>query len=357
VRRRARRTGPDWGPPLAEILAPLAFPTWRVHWARLEGIEALLAEADEALARRAFGNHFIPANIDARFAEQVAMATRLMRAWAEGELPEDVADRPNLARRAHEAIRPVLPIIHWPRWLVLERAFHDGSATGDLLFAALALRTMCEELQRLHALDLSADRLSHLAASSATEDGERLKLYFSVAWTSLGPLPEAMLWKGEGWPSMKLIAVAMPDLERARRSLNSYVHPNYGSHIAALFPERSAAARLLLEAVVIVHKALFALSWAESGVEHGTPLGVGPLEDWPLTVQRFRSEVLPKVQRNPENEAVAQLLQVPSVIEWLGKDHTDIAEMLRGPALATLLEGLPRTSDSRSSESGPQYAL
>jgi hypothetical protein len=338
-------------------LAPVAFPTWRVHWARLEGIEALLAEADRLLARRASGNHCIPAIVKERFANQVAMATRVMRAWAEGELPEDVADRPDLVRRIHRAIHPVLPIIYWPRWLMLERAFLDASSTGDLLFAALTLRTMCEELQRLHALDLSAHRLAHLAASSATEDRERLELYFSVTWTSLGPLPEEMLWEGEGWPSMKLIDAAMPVLERARRSLNSYVHPNYGSHIAALFPERSAAARLLLEAVVIVHKAFFALSWANLGVEHGTALGVEPLEGWPLTMQRLQSEILPEVQRNPENEAVAQALRVPSVIEWLGKDHADVAEMLRRPALAPLLEGLPRQTDSDGSGGGPQYAL
>jgi hypothetical protein len=49
----------------------------------------------------------------------------------------------------------------------------------------------------------------------------------------------------------------MPDLEKARASLNSYVHPNYGSHIAALFSERTSAARFLLEAMVAIYKAFF----------------------------------------------------------------------------------------------------
>jgi hypothetical protein len=101
--------------------------------------------------------------------------------WAEGVPPTDPAIRPDMARRIHAITQPALRAAAWPRWLLLERAFLDGSTAGDLLFVALTLRTMCEEVQRLHAIDLDADRLAYLAASDVTEDRERLELYWSVA--------------------------------------------------------------------------------------------------------------------------------------------------------------------------------
>src|SRR6516165_244385 len=42
---------------------------------------------------------------------------------------------------------------HWPRWLLLERAFQDGSEKGGLHFAAVTLRAICEEVERRRLLD------------------------------------------------------------------------------------------------------------------------------------------------------------------------------------------------------------
>jgi hypothetical protein len=95
-----------------------------------------------------------------------------------------------------------------------------------------------------------------------------------------------------------------------RRSLNSYVHPNYGSHIAALFPERGTAARLLLEAVVAVYDGFFALSWAEHPVYGPTaPTDIGPLESWPSTIKRLQSQTLPEVQRTAGDPVLAKMMQ------------------------------------------------
>ena len=106
-------------------------------------------------------------------------------------------------------------------------------------------------------------------------DQERLKQFLSFAWASFAPLPTDTILEGSGWPSLNSTAKAIPRLEMARAALNSYVHPNYGSHIAALFPERSSAARLLLEAVVGVYEAFFALSWSEKPISGLTlPLGI-----------------------------------------------------------------------------------
>jgi hypothetical protein len=116
--------------PTTQNPTPLAFPTWRDFWARLEGVPTLLAQADEALHRRAGGNHQIPLLNLSSDQEPLAAAISAMRIWAEGRPPEDAKRRPNVARRIHAIVQPVLHAVAWPRWLLLERAFLDGSATN-----------------------------------------------------------------------------------------------------------------------------------------------------------------------------------------------------------------------------------
>jgi hypothetical protein len=277
--------------------------------------------------------------------ETLALGIRALREWAEGKPPRDPATRPEIVRRIQAIVHPALRAAVWPRWLFLERAFLDASATGDLLFAALVLRTMCEEVQRLHALDLSADQLASLAGSSVAADHERPKLFLLVAWTSLADLPQDMVLDSKDWPTLKLMATAMPRLERARATLNSYVHPNYGSHITALFPERASAARLLLEAVVALYEAFFALSWAEQPVAgRSIPTGIGTLESWPRSVRRLQSHTLPEVRRTAANPALAEVMKAPALIEWLTAKRDDLVDMLRDPAIAPLVNELPRRS-------------
>jgi hypothetical protein len=275
--------------------------------------------------------------------ETLALGIRALHAWSNEKPPADVAARPEIVRRIREIVQSALHAAAWPRWLLLERTFLDGSATGDLLFAVLALRAMCEEVQRLHALDLNADQLASMAASSMTAGQERLKLFLLVAWTSLDSLPRNMVLEGVDWPSLKLMGTAMPELEKARAALNSYVHPNYGSHIAALFPERTAAARLLLEAMVAAYEAFFALSWAERPViGKSIPTDISALEAWPHTVERFLSLTLPDTQRKAENPVMAEVLRVPAVISWLTTDRANLEDEFRGLAAEPLLEDLPR---------------
>jgi hypothetical protein len=212
-----------------------------------------------------------------------------------------------------------------------------------LLFAALTLRTMCEEGQRLHALDLDANQVANLAASNSTADQERLNLFLSIACVSLDSLPESTILYGKGWPASKKMRGAMPALESARNALNSYVHPNYGSHIAALFPERTAAARLLLEAVVAVYEAFFALSWTEQRLTgHTVPTRIGTFEPWPRTVERFQIYVLPEVRQMADNPALTEAMKVPAVIEWLTTERADLENLLRDPTAESLVKDLPR---------------
>jgi hypothetical protein len=181
---------------MAQSSYALAFPTWRDLWASMNGVPSLLVKADAFLQRRAFGNRQMPYRKHSDNGEQLTHGIRALRAWANGNPPADVAERSEIARRIYEIVQPALHAAVWPRWLLLERAFIDGSATGDLPFAALALRAMCEEAQRLHALDLNADRVASMAASTATADQERFKLFLSIAWVSLDTLPQDMVLQG-----------------------------------------------------------------------------------------------------------------------------------------------------------------
>ncbi|TPJ73053.1 hypothetical protein [Mesorhizobium sp. B2-7-1] len=323
---------------------PLVFPTWRDSWLPIEGMPELLAAADAALRQRRAGNHRIPLwSATSPDKENLAVAIRALHAWAEGEAPPDVAARPRLIRRIHDMVSPVLHAAAWPRWLLLEHAFLDASATGDLLFAALVLRTLCEEAIRLHALDIDANRLTVLAGSTVKEDEDRVKQFVSFAWASLAGLSMNTIIEGVGWPSLSSTAKAMPRLERARAALNSYVHPNYGSHIVALYPERSAAARLVLEAVATVYEAFFALSWSQKKLVARTlPHGLSPSESWKRTTRRFMSDILPELRRTAENDMVAEVIKAPATVEWLATERNDLEAILRDPAAVPLIEGLPR---------------
>ena len=196
---------------------------------------------------------------------------------------------------------------------------------------------------RLHALDVDVDRLAMLAESSAAADQDRVKQFVSFAWASLAGLPEETILKGSGWPSLKSKARGMPRLEKARAALNSYVHPNYGSHIAALSPERGSAARILLEAIVEIYEAFFALSWSEKQITGTTlPLGVGAFVSWKRTTQRLLSHTLPEIRRMAGNDALAEVMKAPAITEWLTTERNDLSAMLRNPAAAALVEDLPK---------------
>ncbi len=329
---------------MARTSTPLAFPTWRDLWASLDGMPELLTAADAALRRRIAGNLRVPQwTATKRDGETLAIAVRALQAWAEGQPPQDIAARPRVIRRIHDAVSPALRAATWPRWLLLERAFLDASSTGDLLFAALVLRSLSEEVMRLHALDLDVERLAILAESKETAEQDRLKHFLSFAWASLAELPADTVLEGLGWPPLKFTARAMPGLERARAALNSYVHPNYGSHVAALFPERVSGSRVLLEAVVEIYEAFFALSWSEMPIAGATlPLGVGALQSWKRTTRELLSHLLPEIRRTPGNDALAEVMRAPAITQWLTTERNDLLAMLGDPAAARLVEDLPR---------------
>jgi hypothetical protein len=140
-----------------------------------------------------------------------------------------------------------------------------------------------------------------------------------------------------------VIAKVLPHVESARKALNSYVHPNYGSHIAALFPERTAAAELLLESMVVLYEAFFALPWTEHPLAGDTvPTGISGLESWSRTLRRFMSHTLPEIRRADTDPALSEVMKVPELLEWLTTKRPDLEDTLRGLSATELVKDLPR---------------
>jgi hypothetical protein len=138
----------------------------------LDGIPSLLENTDGLLRRRARGNRLLP-KLNVGPSERFGVGFEALRRWTDGTPPADVSARPVIARKIYEAIAPVLRASAWPRWLYLERAFLDESEGGDLLFFAVAIRTMCEEAQRLHSLDLGAGEMDLLRMFTTRVDEVR----------------------------------------------------------------------------------------------------------------------------------------------------------------------------------------
>jgi len=262
----------------------------------LDDIRPLLADADAQLRRRLRGNRLMPKRV-VTSTKELSISLEGIRRWTDGEPPADVSMRPLIAARICEAVAPALRAAAWPRWLFLERAFFDGSNTGDLLFSALVIRTMCEEVQRLHSLDLDAAEVGKLAASEDAADCARFMLFLRMARANLDSPEDPRQIDPSQWSDVDTAAISSSRLQSAKQALNDYVHPNYGSHIAALFPERAAAARILLEGLIAAYDAFFALSWAEQPLTGpGTLPNVVLPDGWPKTVRRFTKKVLPNVR-------------------------------------------------------------
>jgi hypothetical protein len=314
---------------------PTAFPTWRTSWTALDGTPPLLANADALLRRRARGNHLLPKWDVTLTAElRASLELEALRRWTDGE-PPDVSKRPWIATRIYEVLAPALWTAAWPRWLFLERAFFDGSNTGDLLFSALAVRTMCEEVQRLRCVDLDATEIAELAtASEGTTEYARLMAFLRMVRASLDAPGDPRHFDYASCSDGEFTFSASPRLRSAKQALNDYVHPNYGSHIAALYPERTEAARILLEGLIAAYDEFFALSWAEEPIAGpGISLDVAPLKSWPQTVRQF-----------------TRVFNARATVAWLTTKHTDAREMLNEPEISGLVDSLRLSGDTARSK-------
>lgn len=311
----------------------LLFPQWQRWWSSDPALGALTLETSAALARRRRPRLRVAA-AQAPPQELVLAASR----WANGEPPEEHADRPGLALTIAGPLLANRAALVWNRWLLLEAALLDASAAGDLLFAASALRTMLEELAWLSALDLDASALAATAGDTGNAAADRVAAFMKALWAMFGQFSDEQVLSGTGFPKAPANLLSERCL-KAKRSLNGFVHPNYGSHVAALYPEGREAALVVLEGVAAAFEGLESLRMAsEMPPMFNADEVVG--NDRDDLLGSFTGEALPRAMAaveamcpvNPvDGEALSSaLLRAPFV------------ENLSQAELQPLLRGMPR---------------
>jgi hypothetical protein len=310
------------------------FPTWREAWCRHGEIVKLFHEAETLLRRRNGGNHKYPAPQDSVFAH-ADDAAEAMRHWVQGNLPPaSVGPLEEIAKAIYDHAWPLLRAAAWPRWLLLERAFRDASDSGDLHFSALLLRTMSEEIERQRVLNVDRLTFVNLAASKLPEERDRFTTIIEGACASIAPLTRDAINLPSGKDRPERPA-RDTELDRARASLNDYIHPNYGSQVAALYPERTTAAAILLTAVVAVYRSFFALSWSEQELRGSSR----PVPIQHLSQKRAARDVVSRVL--PAARGLLRELEIPSALDWLTQPHDAAMSVLQSPEATALFNSLP----------------
>jgi hypothetical protein len=284
------------------LFARPVFEIWRSAWCVRDGeMAGELARADVLITRRREGYVGIPIwPDDAVFPPFL----EVFKAFDEFK-PNDLF-WVSRAEAALDRARPLFETALWPRWSYLERAFDMAARTGDLVAAALVLREMCNELTVLEGAD------TVLSASWTRGRSRRLHTALGFVVRHLAP----------GFPAMsqarKLIdwspSTDLPepeDLLTTYQRLCDYVHPNYGSHLAFAFPERSSVGKVLVQAVITIYERFLARAAAQGRphVEESLALPtvtVGGADDH----ARFVTETLPWLDASPEQVAA---LSEPSV--------------------------------------------
>lgn len=232
------------------------FPQWMPAWLSESGTDELAQEITEYVNQRL---QSAPVQNEGRAAsEEMPLVALASRNWANGTPPAEIDKRSQIAEIIWANVKTYASGCGWKRWLLLEAALQDGMQTGDLLFTASVLRTMLEELSWLHALDLDQCEVRTLAVSVNEADSIRIKYFMLATQLMMGKFSRESILSGNDFPESPFDLLGDRAL-KAKRALNTYVHPNYGSHIAALYPEGQEAAHVILEATAAMYESFYAL--------------------------------------------------------------------------------------------------
>lgn len=277
----------------------LIFPAWvEVHTANPQ-VAQLTSRARWLRHRRARGNQRLPVvhptdSAIHAFHEYVrARSVPLDTALAGARLRHLY----HLHRDSIAALLPTICRSHWTRWIYLERALEIASQTGDLLFAAVILRTMAEDVWALSELQRLQDRIyNSRTPSPGVAELKAVRTLGDLLWSRFLPPVE---------PSPPFPSYNPPDpyqdeqyqqLRCAVEALREYLHPLAGSHLMALFPEESRGLAVLLNAYVTIYEYFFQLPWVEAALDEPTvslpPITVRPLQ---RELRYFEEHILPEL--------------------------------------------------------------
>jgi hypothetical protein len=329
----------------SDRLEPL-FSSWRPLWSGDATTVAKLARLDALRIRRARGNQHLP-HVPA---EHVLLNAKRLFTKLEAAYEQPSAGTDSDVQAWKAELAPVLEAERWGRWLHLENALEIASRSGDLLFSALLLRSMCEEVLRLRVLEYPAR--SPFLTFKTVDDARRA--WLAGALLAIGPCARSIensISPDEPPYFDEALGAAADSILRSRaRALNDYVHPNFGSHVLALFPEQSAAASVLLDALTDVYEAFLSMPWAAD--ERSLP--GAPLPDPYITtprklVARIRERILPDMRSALRQPADAASLRLRELDHWLCRSDWDDDASRRAmeeDGLLDNLEGLVAADDT-----------
>ncbi len=305
------------------------FPAWVALLRNNPDVDYRLKKIRSLRKERSRLNFSIPyVQLDPGFWDQYKLYIEMRR------LEEGRSDLPiEQAYQAHaKCISIFTPLVHrtfWARWLYLERAFELASLSGDLLFGAISLRTLAEDVWAL--LEL-ADYENHLKERKSTltlDDCARIRRHGDLLFERfLPPLP--------GVDSLPNSDTPKPfgkyeDLRHSFQALNDYVHPNYGSHLLALFPERVKALTVLMDAYITVYERFLQVPWTYEPIE-GPSLEFPSIElrSWEEEGRFLLENVYPAIQRHRAERSLApeDADPAPHLRNWLARPGEPDLELI-----------------------------
>lgn len=306
-------------------LHPL-FESWRSYWLVEPSLVTLLDRLDQLRTTRSRGNFKLPS------APALIDKVKIFETFSEIEASFTSSDPTPLDQLVNwkSSLGPVINLERWGRWLHLEHSLEIASRTGDLLFAALVLRSMGEEVLRLLVLEFPAgsSRLvfkDSLDACAAWRAG----VLFAIE-PVVRSHKQAVEKDGAQYFARAMGAGGASEIIEVIKSLNDYVHPNFGSHVLAAFPEESNAAKPLLEAASLIYEAFLDLSWTVEEQEiAGVALPDPYVTSIPKIAWRLQNRIIPLVAKELGDTQSDMRVDGDAFIKWL-LDSEQLALTLPG---------------------------
>jgi len=293
------------------------FGKCRALWEQDEQVSESLKKCDDLAAKRNQGRQRFP---ELKLDQETGRYVKCLNAMCRDlQLPK----RDERYKFYHDfcrcllGLQPFIESARWVRWIHLERALAIAAASGDLLTSALVLRTQIEELAVLSNLDKYARQtpcsladLERKTRASTIECGE-IRRYAELVKDRL--LPRTQRATEEELTDPKNPPKKPRDLDFVFHRLNDYVHPNYGSHIVLITPERSAVASVLVDAFVAVYQQFFSLDWS-SDIDGESEANKGKFP----AIQTAQAELYTFLKRTiHELEGLAQQFDCPHDTAWI----------------------------------------
>jgi hypothetical protein len=300
----------------------MIFPAWTSLLRDEPSVSQRLERIQALREKRSNLNFSIPhIYLDSTFWRNYKLYIEIRR--LELELGEEHGNLPiEQAYQAHkEWISIFTPLVHrtfWARWLYLERAFELASLSGDLLFGAISLRTLVEDVWALLEVATYEKHLEEKRPVVTLDDFIRIRRHGDLLFERFLPplhdvesLPDSDTPKPFG---------EYEGLRQAFQALNDYVHPNYGSHLLALFPERAKVLTVLMDAYITVYEHFFQIPWVYEPVE-GQSSELPPIELRSMVEEThfLLDETYPAIQRHraKRNLAPEDADPAPHLRKWL----------------------------------------